>query len=296
METKPACAGPAAQWLPYTRKMRKLFLLLFFVPVLAAGQSTAQTVQHPRRPEVYLGFDRNDYPGDQNLPMLRKTFAFTGYWLSNPPGSRSNGWHGKRELLERAGFGFLLLYNGRAYAQLKSGSNPGMADGRAAARAAVAEGFRKGSVIFLDQEEGGRMLAEQKRYVFAWAEAVRQSGYRPGIYCSGIEIPEQHGGFISTARDLHDSPGGHDLVFWVANDACPPSPGCAFSKVPMESSGAPFAEVWQFAQSPIRRQFSAACAKTYNPDGNCYPPEAPGLMLHLDLNAARTPDPSHTRP
>ncbi len=275
--------------------MRKVFTLVLMIPLLlSASGSAAQTLQH--RSEAYLGFDRNDYPGDQNLLALRKTFTFTGYWLSNPPGSRSNGWHGKRELLERAGFGFLLLYNGRTYAQLKSVPNPGLADGRLAARAATAEGFRKGSVIFLDQEEGGRMLAEQKRYVFAWAEGVRQAGFRPGIYCSGIEIPEQRGGFISTARDLHDSPGGHDLVFWVANDACPPSPGCTFSRVPVESSGAPFAEVWQFAQSPLRRQFSAACAKTYNSDGNCYPPEAPGLMLHLDLNAARTPDPSHTRP
>jgi len=245
-----------------------------------------------------LGFDRNEYPGDEALPALRKTFAFSGYWLSNPPGSNSNGWNGKRELLERNGFGFLLLFNGRTYAQLKSAHNPGAADGRAATRAAAAEGFRKGSVIFLDQEEGGRMLPEQKQYVFAWAEAVRQAGYRAGIYCSGIEIPEKRGGFISTARDLHDSAAGRELFFWVANDACPPSPGCAFPSVPPapESSGAPFAEVWQFAQSPIRRQFSAACAKSFNPDGNCYPPAvAPGLQLHLDVSVARTPDPSRTR-
>jgi hypothetical protein len=281
-------------------KMLCALLLAMIVPTLVSSQpATAAEPEQSRHSQVYLGFDRNDYPGDENLPALRKTFAFAGYWLSNPPGTRSNSWHGKRQLLEREGFGFLLLFNGRAYAQLKSAPNPGRDDGQAAARAARDEGFRKGSVIFLDQEEGGRMLAEQKQYVFAWAEAVRRAGYRPGIYCSGIEIPEQRGGFISTARDLHDSAAGRELFFWVANDACPPSPGCVFPKAPPapESSGASFAEVWQFAQSPIRPQFSAACVKSYNKDRNCYPPAvAPGLKLHLDVSSARTPDPSHTRP
>ena len=179
--------------------------------------------------------------------------------------------------MERAGFGFLLLFNGRDYAQLKSRPNPGASDGAAAVRSALAEGFPRGSVIFLDQEQGGRMLPEQKRYVFAWAEAVRRAGFRPGIYCSGIEVAESDGGRISTAGDLHDSPQGRQLVFWVANDACPPSPGCSFPRnpPPPEASGAPFAEVWQFAQSPVRPQFAAACRQSYNPDGNCYPPEAP---------------------
>ncbi len=80
---------------------------------------------------------------------------------------------------------------------------------------------------------------------------------------------------ISTARDLHDSAAGRELVFWVANDACPPSPGCAFPQAPPppEASGVPFAEVWQFAQSPRRPQFAAACAASYNADQNCYPPD-----------------------
>jgi Domain of unknown function (DUF1906) len=262
------------------------------------GVSDRRAIRRPVPPAAYLGFDRNDYPGDANLPALRKSFAFTGYWLNNPPGESSNSWHGKRATVERAGFGFLLLFNGRAYSKLKSAANPGASDGAAAVRAARAEGFRHGSVIFLDQEEGGRMLPEQKQYVFAWADAVRRAGFRPGIYCSGIEVAEPDGGVISTARDLHDSALGRQLVFWVANDACPPSPGCGFpgNAPPPAASGAPFAEVWQFAQSPLRRQFAAACRQSYNADGNCYPPGAPaGLKLHLDVNAARLPDPSHAR-
>ncbi len=272
-------------------------------PVPAAGSAALfaapSLVPAPgfRPPAAYLGFDRNDYPGDGNLLALRKRFAFTGYWLNNPPGANSNSWHGKRAAVERAGFGFLLIFNGRAYAQLKGAANPGGADGALAARAAKAEGFRPGSVIFLDQEEGGRMLKEQRQYVFAWADAVKHAGFRPGVYCSGIPVAEPGGSVISTALDLHNAAAGRELVFWVANDACPPSPGCAFLNAPLpKNSGAPFAEVWQFAQSPRRAQFTASCAATYNADQNCYAQDKDARQkLHLDLNAARTPDPSHAR-
>jgi Domain of unknown function (DUF1906) len=277
--------------------MKKLYVAIFVLTMVAMLISV-RAFQLAHRPTTYLGFDRNDYPGDENLQALHKTFAFTGYWLSNPPGASDNSWRGKRETVQRAGFGFLVLFNGRAYAELKSGANPGSSDGAAAAQAAKAEGFHRGSVIFLDQEEGGRMLDEQKQYVFAWADAVRQAGFRPGVYCSGIEIAEQEGGVISTARDLHESAGGRELVFWVANDACPPSVGCSFPNTPPppEASGAPFAQVWQFAQSPLRKQFAAACAQSYNVDGNCYPPATGAeLKLHLDVNSARVADPSHGR-
>jgi hypothetical protein len=277
--------------------MKKQYTALLVLTVVAALIS-AFAFQHSRQSGSYLGYDRNDYPGDENLQALRKTFSFTGYWLNNPPGENANSWHGKRQTLERTGFGFLLLFNGRAYAELQGGPNPGAPDGAAAALAARSEGFHQGSVIFLDQEEGGRMLDEQKQYVFAWANAVRQAGYRPGVYCSGIEVAELAGGTISTARDLHDTEKGSELVFWVANDACPPSPGCAFPKSPLspESSGAAFAEVWQFAQSPRRAQFAVACSESYSADGNCYPPGVGAeIRLHLDVNSSRVADPSRGR-
>jgi len=291
--------------------MKKKLYPVFLVPIvmllhiLALAQAPAVgsarvTLQgpHPAAPATHLGFDRNDYPGDASLATLRKTFEFTGYWLSIPPGEKTNSWHGKRKAIERAGFGFLLLFNGRSYADLKTMANPGRSDGEAAARAAKAEGFPRNSVIFLDQEEGGRMLDLQKQYIFTWAHAVKQAGFRPGIYCSGIEIPLPDGSLISTASDLHSSIEGRELVFWVANDACPPSHGCVFPKEPPppQLSGTPFAEVWQFAQSPLRSQFAASCASSYNADHNCYAPgTSSGQKLHLDVNVARSSDPSHAR-
>ncbi len=72
---------------------------------------------------TYLGFDRNEYPGDANLKTLRQTFSYTGYWLNKPPGMSSNNWTGHRAAVESAGFGFLVLFNGRLYAELKTVAN-----------------------------------------------------------------------------------------------------------------------------------------------------------------------------
>src|SRR5712692_5001349 len=95
-----------------------LFLLFgFCVSVLTL--SSALFIDSPNHTEVtdhkrsYLGFDRNIYPGDAALPVLRKTFTFTSYWLSPPPGEKTNTWSGKRELLRSQGFGFVVLFRGR---------------------------------------------------------------------------------------------------------------------------------------------------------------------------------------
>src|ERR1700691_4119350 len=93
---------------------------------------------------AYLGFDRNNYPGDENLKALRQTFSYTGYWLNLPPSAVSNTWSGKRLRLQAAGFGFLVLFNGRLFNELKSVSNAtklGKSDARAAVAAARRERF-----------------------------------------------------------------------------------------------------------------------------------------------------------
>ena len=151
----------------------------------------------------YAGFDRNDYPGDAALAALRKSFRYAGYWLNAPPGETQNSWTGKRGLLKESGFGFLVLFNGRRDRELEGADAAalGTADGKAAVVAAAREGFPERVILFLDQEEGGRLLPEQAAYFFAWADAVRAGGARAGVYCSGIDVPEGSA-TISTARDI----------------------------------------------------------------------------------------------
>jgi len=249
----------------------------------------------------YLGFDRNDYPGDEHVKALRATFSYVGFWLNNPPGKKTNNWAGKRPALQTAGFGFLVLFNGRLDAGLRSVANArrlGESDARSAAASARREGFPAKTIIFLDQEQGGRMLPEQKAYIYAWVDGIIAAGFRAGIYCSGIASEESPGVSVVTADDIRQHAGAREISYWVTNDACPPSPGCVFPKRPPSpaDSGIRFADVWQLAQSPKRKDVAAGCPANYNADGQCYPP---GIsitqQLHIDVDTATSPDPSQGR-
>jgi hypothetical protein len=251
--------------------------------------------------QSYLGFDRNDYPGDENLAALRQTFSYAGFWLNNPPGEKRNTWTGKHKALESAGFGFLVLFNGRLYAELKTVSHAkalGKSDAKEAIEAARKEKFPAGTIIFLDQEQGGRMLPEQKAYLYTWIDDVAAAGFRAGIYCSGIAAKDDGGASVVTAQDIRQNAGGRQIVFWVTNDACPPAPGCIFPSHPPRpsDSGIDFADVWQFAQSPKRKDVAAACPANYSADGECYPPGVDlSKRLHVDVETATSADPSSGR-
>jgi hypothetical protein len=257
-------------------------------PTRAATQSTST---------AYLGFDRNIYPGDDAFPILRKRFAFTGYWLGPPPGEKINTWEGKRDLLHSLGFGFALLYSGRESRELKSetaAKQKGSLDARNAAASAKKEGFAADSVIFLDIEEGGRLSPAYHAYLRSWFDELTSAGYRPGVYCSGIPASEGHGVTIVTSDDIRHNAGDRKFVYWVYNDVCPPAPGCGAPKnpPPVSAGGVPYAAIWQFAQSPRNKDRTTRCAATYAADGNCY---APGDIAHawfLDVNSALAADPS----
>jgi hypothetical protein len=257
---------------------------------------------HAQQPRGFIGFDRNDYPGDSKLPALRAHFDFVGYWLTNPPGERHNSWVGKRAALAEQGFGFLVLANGRTDAQIKAAKIPaaalGKQDAAAATAAATHEHFPANTIIFLDQEEGGRLLPEQAAYLFAWTEAVAASGFRSGVYGSGQPVSEGHGRTITTALDIVQHVAAqhlHPIVIWTYQDACPPSNGCTLNPPPLLQSGTPGAEVWQYAQSPRRRASTLACAKTYAADGNCYVNDPALSGIQLDFSVAASSDPSHGR-
>jgi hypothetical protein len=268
--------------------------LTFSTALFIAPSNLQATADHSRS---YLGFDRNVYPGDASLPVLRKTFTFTSYWLSPPPGEKRNTWKGKRELLLSHGFGFLVLYRGRDSNELKNETDAkekGIKDASAGAAAAKEEGFAAGTIIFLDIEEGGRLPPTYHAYLRSWLEELKRAGFVAGVYCSGIPVKEEPGVSITTANDIGSHAPSHEIVIWAYNDACPPSPGCAFPENPSapSASGIAYAAVWQFAQSPRRRKLTARCPAKYAPDGNCYAPGDTAHAWFLDVNSAASPDPS----
>ena len=257
----------------------------------------------------YRGFDSNDYPGDAVMADMHRTFAFMGYWLTNPPGEEANSWQGKRALLRQQGWGFLVLANGRLDAEILKAQKHGTApaalarqDAAAAVAAARSEGFPAHTILFLAQEEGGRLLDEQAAYLLAWTEAVAASDYRAGVYASGQPVHDDPGQTITTIDDIrsHVITGHlHPIAMFDAQDACPPAPGCSLNARPLSASGEPTLSpggdlvAWQYSQSPRRPELTRSCAKTYAADGNCYAPGFPATMLDMDL--ASSPDPSHGR-
>lgn len=249
--------------------------------------------------QSFLGFDKNAYPGDALLPRLRQTFSYTSYWLNNPPGETTNPWLGKRSILVKNDFGFLILFNGRLETQIKKSHDAaalGRSDAAQAVSAAKREGFPANAIIFLDQEEGGRLTEAQAAYLYSWVKVVRNAGFRAGVYCSGISVPDGPGKKITTAEDIrrHDP----SIALWVYNDACPPAPGCSVSaaKLRPEQSGVEGTLVWQVAQSPRRPEYTKKCAATYSKDGNCYAPGVPhSTKSFLDMNISTSEDPSQGR-
>jgi hypothetical protein len=252
---------------------------------------------------LYRGFDRNDYPGDATMSAMHATFAFTGFWLNNPPGETSNSWAGKRSLLRQQGWGFLVLANGRLDAEIvkaqKHGTDPatlGQQDAAIAVAAAKTEGFPPQTILFLDQEEGGRLLTEQAAYLLAWTEAVAATGFRPGVYASGQPVPDDPGKTITTIDDIRThvrTAHLHEIAMFAAQDACPPAPGCTLHPKPLAATGLEDLTIWQYSQSPRRPEITQACKSTYAADGNCYAPGFPAVFL--DMDAANTADPSHGR-
>lgn len=265
---------------------------LSLVALFAAN--TASTLQEPQR--YYLGFDRNDYPGDEAMKLLRRDFAFTGYWLGNPPGEKMNSWNRKREFLRSEGFGFVLLFSGPSSGQLRDQTytrKRAADDAQAAAAAARREGFPGGSVIFLDIEEGGRLPSTYLTYLKDWASELERLSFRAGVYCSGIPVDEGEGHSLVTSDFIREQIKPAELVYWVYSDACPPSPGCSMPQDPPApaKSGIAYAQVWQFVRSPRDKETARHC-RGYAKDGNCYAALDTARRFHLDLNSATSADPS----
>jgi hypothetical protein len=274
--------------------MRALTAAIVFL-LLLSGTASPQSAQQ----KYFLGFDRNDYPGDDAMKLLSKEFVFTSYWLGNPPQTKSNSWSGKREFLKSLGYGFLPLFSGPTSGELRDEPytlKRVAADAQSAIAAARKEGFPSGTVIFLDIEEGGRLPSTYFTYLKLWASSLTEAGFRVGVYCSAIPIDEDEGLRLITSDFIRDKIKPVELVYWVFNDVCPPSPGCNSTLAPLSpaKSGVAYAQVWQFVRSPRDKETARHC-RGYAKDGQCYAAIDAAHRYNLDLNSATSADPSAPR-
>ena len=254
---------------------------------------------------VYRGFDRNDYPGDDIMrQMMASHAALPSLATGSPilpakpptPGSENVRCSNSRGGVSCARERKLDKEIRAAQSNGTSPDNLGKQDAAVAIAAAKAEGFPRRTILFLDQEEGGRLLAEQAAYLLGWTEAVAASEFRPGVYASGQPVPDGPGKTVDTIQDVRARVAAqhlHPIAVFAYQDSCPPSPGCTLQPKPLSASGESDLTAWQFAQSPRRADITKSCAATYATDNNCYAPDFPSV--HLDFDVASSADPSHGR-
>lgn len=205
------------------------------------------------------GFDTRDYPGDDVMTAWRAAspYRWVGYYLPAPCHTGTS-WNGRRAALERMGWGVAVLFVGEqdwaagdpsgavagadseAEAPRCTRSNltaeRGAADARAAAGSAAAEGFRNGTVVYLDVERVESVSTALTTYVGAWFEGVLADGrYVPGLYAHASNAEP----LMAVAGESFAAAGRADRpALWVVTTS-----GFNLRRAPSESGFE--AEAWQ---------------------------------------------------
>jgi hypothetical protein len=212
----------------------------------------------------YLGFDTHTYPGDAKMLAWRKApdapFDWVGFYLPAAPCHKGTSWRGKRETLIKMGWGLAVVYVGQQTwnrapraltpAQLASlrrrnvtcnadllGADRGAQEALDAIQKTAAEGFPKGTVIFLDIERMEHMPAKMRDYYKAWVATVLAYGnYRPGVYVHSHNAQAVYDDVkaLFVAAGIDEEPR-----FWIAS-----ARDFSTDKAPAEV-GHDFAGMWQ---------------------------------------------------
>jgi hypothetical protein len=260
-----------------------------------AGPGTAAPAAAPVAARGFPGFDTALYPGDDAMRTWRTAspYRWVGYYLPAPC-HRDASWSGKRATLEAMGWGTAVIYVGqqawegvpdREPADSAAASRPiicsrtlltdstGRRDADDAIARASADGFPRGSVIFLDIEPVSTVSDALRSYYRAWTRRVAQDGrYRPGLYAhrrnSADILGDMRGVLVDAGAQVASSP--FDIPLWLA------APSSEFSLVQAPGeSGAGAVSIWQG-----RLTFDEAWA---------------GVKLRIDANVADSPSPSAPR-
>ena len=239
----------------------------------------------------HLGFDTYTYPGDAKMRAWKNApnapYEWVGFYLPKGPCYKGTSWAGKRQTLTDMGWGMAVVYVGQQTwnrrirtltpAQLAAqkrrgvscnadflGAGRGMEEGLDAIRKIEAEGFPKGTVVFLDIERMERMPEQMRDYYTAWVATVLKDGrYRPGIYVHSHNALQVYNDVkqLFLAAGVKEEPR-----FWVASarDFSP-------DKAPQDV-GHEFAGMWQGVIDVVRRIADVA--------------------LPIDINVSSWPSPS----
>jgi hypothetical protein len=239
----------------------------------------------------FLGFDTHTYPGDDKMRAWKNApnapYRWVGYYLPAAPCHKGTSWHGKRQTLVEMGWGLAVVYVGqqtwnrtprvRTPAQVAASKragtscsadylslSTGVEEGIDAISKTKAEGFPKGTVVFLDIERMERMPTRMRDYYKGWvATVLKDRQYRPGIYVHSHNAKAVY----DDVKALYLAAGvTEEPRFWIAS-------GRDFStdKSP-EEVGHEFAGMWQGVIDVVRKVADVA--------------------LPIDINVSNWPSPS----
>jgi glycoside hydrolase-like protein len=142
----------------------------------------------------------------------------------------------------------------------------GVRDANDAIAKTAAEGFARGTTIFLDIERMETVPTAMRDYYEAWTKRVLEDGrFRPGYYAHSHNANLIYG---DVKQVLAAGGVSADPPFWIAS-----TQGFATDKNPSEV-GHSFAQVWQGVLDVV---------ETHN-----------GVKLPIDVNVAELPSPSET--
>lgn len=220
----------------------------------------------------FLGFDTYAYPGDAKMRAWKNApnapYHWVGFYLPGAPCNKGSSWSGKRQTLADMGWGTAVVYVGQQtwnrpprtltpsqLALLKRrgetcntdflSADRGAQEGLDAIRKTEAEGFPKGSVIFLDIERTEKMPQRMRDYYKSWVATLLTDGrFRPGIYVHSHNASVVY----DDVKKLFEAAGFQEEPrFWIASarDFSP-------DKAPTEV-GHEFAGMWQGVIDVVRR-------------------------------------------
>jgi len=210
----------------------------------------------------YVGFDTHTYPGTSVMKAWKETpgspYQWVGYYLPSPCHANTS-WVGKRDTLIAMGWGLAAVYVGQqtwgkspralsasALESLRNktscatdfiSADEGKREADDAVSRASAEGFPKGSVIFLDLERMEVIPATMRDYYKAWTSRMLATGqYVPGIYTHQHNAQD----VFNDVTAVFEAAGRTEMPrFWVAGGK-----GFDEGRAPQDV-GYAFAGVWQ---------------------------------------------------
>jgi hypothetical protein len=237
----------------------------------------------------YAGFDIEQYPNLNVMNWLsgNTNLRWCGYYLAPAPNRPPSGWTGQYPNIAGK-WGVLPIYVGQQDPRTGTSTytpssiltaDQGTIDGGNAADLAAADGFLRGTMVYLDWEYGGLDGTGSSDYIKAWVAAVVADGrIAPGIYCSHVAA--------QAVSDLIDSMNPTPTTrFWcwrVSNANNHPFTGdlAALPEVDPVGCGFQGAQAWQREQNAV---------VTF-PDG------APVDTLTMDFSSSSLSDPGAPAP